>query len=74
LINRDLEMQRMEFYLENQIITDEVREIGLGAVDPERLKESIGLVSEVFGVANPPAPEQVFDAGFLPPLEDRRVK
>ncbi|MAM00115.1 ABC transporter substrate-binding protein [Hydrocarboniclastica marina] len=73
LIDRDLEMQRMEFYLDNQIITDEVRELGLGAVDAERLKESIDVVSKVFGVENPPAPDQVFDSRFLPPLEERML-
>lgn len=74
LIDRDLELQRMEFYFENQIITDEVREIGLGAVNAERLRDSIGVVAEVFGVENPPAPEEVFDSQFLPPLEERTLR
>ncbi len=71
LIDRNLEMQRMAFYLEHQVLTDEVRELGMGAVDEQRLRESIDVVSAVFGVGNPPAPEDVFDARFLPPLEER---
>ncbi len=71
LIDRDLEMRRMAFYLENQIITSEVRELGLGAVDADRLKESIDIVSAVFDVNNPPTPDEVFNPDFLPPLEER---
>lgn len=74
LIDRELETGRMDFYLQNQIITDEVRELGLGAVDAERLREPIAVVSDVFGVANTPEPDQVFDNRFLPPLEERMLK
>lgn len=74
LIDSAMEMERMQFYFENQIITDEVREIGLGAVDSERLRDSIGVVADVFGVENPPAPEHVFDSRFLPPLEERTLR
>lgn len=74
LIDRDLEMQRMEFYLENQIVTDEVRELGLGAIDESRLSESIGIVSDVFEVPSAPSADQVFDSSFLPPVEDRTIQ
>lgn len=73
LINVDLEERRMRFLIDNQLITPEVKENGLGAVDPERLAASIQVVTEALELDNPPAPEQVFDATFLDALEDRKV-
>ncbi len=73
LINVDLEERRMRFLIDNQLITEEVKQNGLGAVDPERLAASIQVVAEALELDNPPAPEQVFDGEFLDALEGRSV-
>lgn len=73
LINVDLEERRMRFLIDNQLITEEVKQNGLGAVDPERLAASIQVVADALELDNPPAPEQVFDGEFLDALEDRSV-
>ena len=73
LANRDLEVGRMRFLLEHQVITDEVRELGLGAVSPERLEASIQTVAKSFGIENPPSAEEIFDDRFLPAAAERQV-
>lgn len=73
LINVELEERRMRFLIENQLITPEVEENGLGAVDPQRLADSIQVVAKALELDNTPAPEQVFDGRFLAELDDRGI-
>lgn len=73
LINVEMEERRMRFLIENQLITPEVEELGLGAVDPERLAASLQVVVDALGLENPPTPEQVFDDRFLSALDNREL-
>lgn len=73
LINVELEESRMQFLIDNQIVTPEVKANGLGSVDPQRLAGSIEVVARSLELANPPAPEAVFDASFLSELSDREL-
>ena len=69
---RDVERDRLEMTIENNIITDEVRENGFGDVDPERFEVALDQIGLTFEFANRPALEDIFTNEFLPPLEDRR--
>ncbi|WP_339802395.1 ABC transporter substrate-binding protein [uncultured Marinobacter sp.] len=73
LINTELEVSRMEFLISNQLVTDEVEELGLGAVDSERLEASIEAVSGALGIETLLTADQVFDSSFLPDIDQRRV-
>ena len=44
---------------------------GIGAADPARLAQTTELMRRAKGLALPPSPERLFDASFLPPLEER---
>jgi NitT/TauT family transport system substrate-binding protein len=46
---------------------------GIGFADPVRLARTTELMRRAKGLARPPAPERLFDASFLPPL-DMRVR
>jgi NitT/TauT family transport system substrate-binding protein len=52
----------------------EIAKIGLGDVDPERLKRAIALVVDANGLPRTPAPDEVFDRSFLPPRAERASK
>ncbi|MOA62563.1 hypothetical protein D3C78_1880200 [compost metagenome] len=45
--------------------------LGIGAMDEARLRRLIALLVEVKGLPRTPSVEEVFDAGFLPPEEER---
>ena len=63
--SRELELDRLRTVIRENILTDEVRRIGLGAIDPQRLGRAI---QEVELKAGPRVtPEALFDDRFLPP-------
>lgn len=73
LIDRAVELRRLQLAIEGSIDTAGARELGLGAVDMERLTLSIEQVGDAFGLETLPSAEQVFNASFLPPVEQRMV-
>jgi NitT/TauT family transport system substrate-binding protein len=56
------------------IITDHVRKTGFGDVDPERLRKVIGIIAKAYNLPRQPSVEEVFDASFLPPQQERMIK
>jgi NitT/TauT family transport system substrate-binding protein len=73
LINKDLEKRRLVYALRTVVFTPEVAEIGVGDLKDERLKRSIAQLDAAFEMPRQPAPGEVFDRRFLPPLAERRL-
>jgi NitT/TauT family transport system substrate-binding protein len=73
LLNRAIEMQRLQLAFRTLMNTAEVDEIGLGDVKDGKIKSSIDLVSQTFGLPRQPDPIEVFDRSFLPPKADRKA-
>ncbi len=48
----------------------EIAKIGLGNVDPERLKKSIDILVDANDLPRTPAVEEIFTPAFLPPVAD----
>lgn len=63
-----LELRRLDFALENLIYSDESKANGIGAVDPERLERSIGVIRDLYDLPSEPAASAVFDDSFLPDM------
>lgn len=59
--------------IRNNIITPEVRANGLGGVEAARLDESIDQISLVYTFKAKPKADDIFDASFLPPPDERKV-
>lgn len=74
LVDKDLEYMRLMMALQNNVLTEEVERLGLGAVDKSRLEQTIRAVAEAFGLQRVPSVDEVFTDRFLPPLEERRVR
>lgn len=71
----NLEVERQRWAITRQYLsTAETREVGLGGVQPAVLAKQIDEVAAVFNLARKPAPERLFNAGFLPPMAERQVK
>ncbi len=72
-IKKEVELERLRMAIRDNIVTPEVRANGFGAVDRERLEESINQIGITFAYKAKPKADEVFDASFLPPAAERRV-
>lgn len=68
-----MERERLQIAIDTLFLSPEVEANGFGAVDPSRFKQTIDQVVQGFELGTTPAPEDVFDDRFLPPLEDRQL-
>jgi len=72
-IDTDLEQRRLELAIDANVLTDYVKENGMGGIDPERFARAIEQIAETYEFQNAPTPEAYFDPSFLPeglfPLE-----
>ncbi len=73
LLKEDIELERFRLVAKLSMVNDNVRRLGLGAAEPERLTRTIAFVAEAFNVANPPKPGDIYTDAFLPPREARLV-
>ncbi|MFL6836903.1 MAG: ABC transporter substrate-binding protein [Bradyrhizobium sp.] len=71
--SRDLELERLRVIIRDNILTDEVRHNGIGAINPARFERSIGQIAEDFKFQKRPTAADIFDASFLPPLNGRLI-
>ena len=70
LIKFPVERERLDATLRDEMNHPEIARIGLGNVDPERLKKSIGILVEANELPRTPAVVEIFTPAFLPPLAD----
>ena len=69
----EVELERLEMSLKDNIVTDEVRANGLGGVDMDRLTKSMDQIADTYDFQSRPAAEDIFDPSFLPPAETRML-
>ena len=69
----EVELERLMMAINQNIVTDEVRENGLGGVVIERLQRSIDQIADTYEFENRPAVYDVFDSSFLPDPSERMV-
>lgn len=72
LSKREVDLERLEFIVQNQVISPFTKANGIGAVDPKRLDENLRLVGEGFGLATVPSRNDIYDDRFVPPLSVRK--
>jgi NitT/TauT family transport system substrate-binding protein len=73
LLNDSLEYDRLMMAIGTSVITEDVKRNGLGNVRRDRLERNIAQVSDGFGLERKVTPEQVFDAQYLPPRNERNI-
>jgi NitT/TauT family transport system substrate-binding protein len=69
-----IEFVRLKMALDQNFITKEVQQIGLGAVDMKRLSKSIDQIGQAFTYTNKPSANDIFDAQYLPTKAERMLK
>lgn len=70
---KDVELERLMMAIKDNILTDEVKKNGLGAVDPDRLDKSIDQIALTYTFKAKPKGADIFDSSFLPAEADRKA-
>jgi NitT/TauT family transport system substrate-binding protein len=73
LLDPALEVERLQWVIDNQIATPEARANGIGHVDPARLDRAIEIVAQGFSLPRRPTASEILDTRFLPSAEERRL-
>ncbi len=74
LLNRTVEKERLLATIKEEMSHPEIARIGLGDIDPDRLKRAIATVVEASQLQRTPAVDEVFDRSFLPARAERPSK
>ncbi|MBV8323936.1 MAG: ABC transporter substrate-binding protein [Hyphomicrobiales bacterium] len=72
-LKKEVELERLRMAIHDNIVTPEVKADGYGAVDFVRLAESIDQIGLVYTFKAKPKADDIFDASFLPPADERRA-
>jgi NitT/TauT family transport system substrate-binding protein len=71
---KPVELERLRMAIKDNILTDEVKANGYGALNNDRLAKAIDQIALTFTFKNgKPKPEAIFDPQFLPTAADRKV-
>src|SRR5262245_57151637 len=70
LIKVPVERERFVQTLKDEMNHPEIAKIGLGNVDPERLKRSIDILVDASSLPRTPSVGEIFTGAFLPPSDD----
>jgi len=73
LIDKGLELERLQLALDVNVLTPHVQANGIGDVDEARLKNAIAQLAIAYGLASTPEPKDVWTSQFLPPAADRML-
>ncbi|MBK5957775.1 ABC transporter substrate-binding protein [Rhodoplanes elegans] len=70
LIKTDVELERFDATVKDEMNHPEIARIGLGSIDTARLKTAIDILVDANGLPRTPATSEIFDPSFLPPAAD----
>ena len=71
---KDVELERLQMALKDNIVTPEVKANGFGGVDLGRLDKSIDQIALTYDFKQAkPKGADIFDASFLPAAADRKL-
>ena len=68
---KDVELERLQMALKDNILTPEVKANGFGSIVPARLDAAIDQIGLTYKFKAKPKAGDIFDASFLPPNADR---
>ena len=71
LLNAEIEKLRVEYAMENLMLTPETEALSLGDLDDERLERAIGVIVNAYELTSTPSPTDIFNRDFLPEKTDR---
>lgn len=69
-----VELERLQMAIDQNIVTDEVKANGIGALDMARLEKSMDQIADTYEFKNRPSAADIFDDSFLPAADERMLK
>jgi NitT/TauT family transport system substrate-binding protein len=73
LAKPDIELERLNWLIKNQIRSADVEAGGLGTLNPAKLARGIDQVAEAFGLPAKPAIGDIYTEAYLPPADVRKL-
>ena len=70
----EVELERLQMAIDQNIVTDEVLQNGIGGVDMDRLERSIDQIALTYEFSSRPDAAGIFDGSFLPAADSRMVQ
>ncbi len=67
--SRDIELERLQTSIHDNIITDEVKQNGLGGIETHRFEAAMDQIAEGYTFRKRPSVADIFDESFLPPAD-----
>ncbi|MBN9023528.1 MAG: ABC transporter substrate-binding protein, partial [Rhizobiales bacterium] len=74
VVDEATELERLKMAIDQNIVTDEVKKNGLGAVEADRLASAIDQIGLTFTYTAKPTAAEAFDASFLPDAAERMIE
>ncbi len=74
LLKADVERERFDATLRDEMSHPELARIGMGDIDDARMKKAIAVLVEANGLPRAPSVEEIFNRSFLPPKAERPTK
>lgn len=74
LLDPEIERARLDLAMECCLLTETVMESGFGAIDPDRLAESMEYVVTAFGLERTPSVDEMYNPEYLPPADERMLE
>jgi NitT/TauT family transport system substrate-binding protein len=71
LLNAAIERERLDLMFNFDMSAPEMKEIGIGDVVDARLERNVRIIGQANNLPRLPAPGEVFNRNFLPPLAER---
>ena len=65
-----VERERLDATLKDEMNHPEIAKLGVGNVDPARLKRSIDILVDADNLPRTPSVSEIFTPDFLPPTSD----
>ncbi|ATI43080.1 ABC transporter substrate-binding protein [Pacificitalea manganoxidans] len=69
-----LETRRLQLAIDDNVLTDFVKENGLGGIDAARMESGLEQTKSVYEFQNAPDAAALFDDSYLPPAEARMLQ
>jgi NitT/TauT family transport system substrate-binding protein len=73
LLKAETERARMDWVLDKLVLTQNVKQNGLGVITADRMARGINVIKDGFQLTTAPTLEQIYESRFLPPAADRKI-
>jgi NitT/TauT family transport system substrate-binding protein len=71
--SRDVELERLQASIHDNIVTHEAKQNGLGGIETHRFEAALDQIAEGYTFRKRPSSGDIFDESFLPPADDRKI-